>query len=477
MIKLKTLLLEVNNRNVYSSLSKYKGQKDIFCHFSSINNVSINFKSEYKRTPSGVYAHSIDFVLEDLESYFSGKLLQGFTHLPYCHILKKTSTNGIDNLKNMTKEDFYDYISKIFPNVRNEVKDRISGSIVIGQFFYDYVLNIVQRSKAKNLSNLLNILFRKMGIEYIYDDYSIIYPGDAEQIVFLTPLSYKHIETLINKYKNKKNLYSTLSSDFDRNLNMIQQYAKDRNLNLDDLLIRFFSEDMGAGAYKGINVIINNIPYTLLFTWGDKKYRSILSNYTNNPKVFSVFDDAVNKTIGENFLKYDSIKRHINEKRNRGRKKDYRYSSFFGRTMIRRPGINEIDYPLAKGADLQSYEGQEGWKGKLVWMTPDQFLKLAIPLYVDWEKKYRSEQWEKLKDRISKGLPMDFLVLEVDMEKRKVIGHEGRHRAHIAKELGIEKVPVLIYTGSKFKRVPQWSPEDHYAVGDVHNFEPEYGYK
>ena len=132
--------------------------------------------------------------------------------------------------------------------------------------------------------------------------------------------------------------------------------------------------------------------------------------------------------------------------------------------------LNELEYPLAKGEDLQSYEGMEGWKGKLVWMSPDKFLRLCYPL----PSYCRSEEsLDNLRYRMKNGLPLDFLLLAIDVAKRKVTGHEGRHRATIAKELGIEQVPVLIYTGNLFKRVPEWSPEDH-EMADKAEFKPEW---
>jgi len=135
----------------------------------------------------------------------------------------------------------------------------------------------------------------------------------------------------------------------------------------------------------------------------------------------------------------------------------------------KRHKIEEIEYPLAKGDDLQAYAGMEGWKGKLVWMDPDKFLGLAIPLN-DKEKSTLSLM--DLEMKMKAGKPLDFLVLVVDMNKRKVVGHEGRHRATIAKKLGIEKVPVLIYVGSGYKRVPDWDPEDH-EIADKQKFRSE----
>ena len=124
----------------------------------------------------------------------------------------------------------------------------------------------------------------------------------------------------------------------------------------------------------------------------------------------------------------------------------------------KRHNLEEINYPLAGKDDLHSYEGYEGWKGKIIYMDPDKFLSLINPL-PSWDE--RKESMKNLEYRIKNHLPLDFLVLWVDMEQHKIIGHEGRHRAIISKKLGIEKVPVLVYTGNNFKRVPEWKPEDH----------------
>lgn len=64
------------------------------------------------------------------------------------------------------------------------------------------------------------------------------------------------------------------------------------------------------------------------------------------------------------------------------------------------------------------------------------------------------------------------LMLWVDMNKQKVVGHEGIHRATVARELGIKKIPVLVYTGGSYTRVPHWTERDHDIVDNL-KFSPE----
>jgi hypothetical protein len=129
----------------------------------------------------------------------------------------------------------------------------------------------------------------------------------------------------------------------------------------------------------------------------------------------------------------------------------------------------ELEYPTASKKDQQSYEGVDGWKGKVIYMPPDKFLRLAAPLP---EGAFNKEVLKKLEDRMKNQLPIDFCVLEVNMRTKKVTGHEGRHRALTSKRLGIEKIPVLIYTGSEFERTPKWDKATHDIV-DKADFTPE----
>ena len=111
-----------------------------------------------------------------------------------------------------------------------------------------------------------------------------------------------------------------------------------------------------------------------------------------------------------------------------------------------------------------------GWKGKIVWMSPDKFLSLAAPL-----KYPEVDKLKKMVNRLRRGLPTDFLVLMIDPIENRVIAHEGRHRATVSKRLGIEKVPVLIYFSEykgAYPRVPKWTQSQHDYV-DKAEFHPE----
>jgi len=130
----------------------------------------------------------------------------------------------------------------------------------------------------------------------------------------------------------------------------------------------------------------------------------------------------------------------------------------------------ELEYPLAGKEDLHSYGGMEGWKGKIVWMTPDKFLSLCHPLPRGEEN---DESAQNLEYRMRNGLPLDFLVLKIDSKIKKVIGHEGRHRATVAKKLGITKVPVLVYFEEAYPRVPKWTDKEH-EFADKAEFDPEW---
>jgi hypothetical protein len=92
---------------------------------------------------------------------------------------------------------------------------------------------------------------------------------------------------------------------------------------------------------------------------------------------------------------------------------------------------------------------------KLVHMHPDTFLKHAhgdAPEN-EWIRNGISRsKVDRMKEHIQAGKPLDAPFLDVDVRTGEVGTHEGRHRSIASRELGIERVPVILYhrNGSKF---------------------------
>jgi hypothetical protein len=89
-------------------------------------------------------------------------------------------------------------------------------------------------------------------------------------------------------------------------------------------------------------------------------------------------------------------------------------------------------------------------QGFLVEMTPEQFLYYAGKRYgthpeTDTRHHYVFESsidW--LSKQIVEGKEIGIPILYVEKYTNQIDGHEGRHRATILKDLGIEKIPVML---------------------------------
>jgi hypothetical protein len=94
-------------------------------------------------------------------------------------------------------------------------------------------------------------------------------------------------------------------------------------------------------------------------------------------------------------------------------------------------------YPLAPKGTWYGEENYESTGGKMVEMSPEEFLKKARPLEVDESSR---ENIDDLKRHMQDGNSLDPLHFREETGKE-----DGRHRAIAAKELGIEKVPVIVW--------------------------------
>ena len=93
---------------------------------------------------------------------------------------------------------------------------------------------------------------------------------------------------------------------------------------------------------------------------------------------------------------------------------------------------NAVEYPLAPAGTRY-----EEFGGELTYMTPDEYLSRVRPLTLDEESL---DNIAALKSHVQSGGQLDPLhIYKSGVE-------DGRHRAYMAKELGIEKIPVALHT-------------------------------
>jgi len=89
-------------------------------------------------------------------------------------------------------------------------------------------------------------------------------------------------------------------------------------------------------------------------------------------------------------------------------------------------------------------------RASIVWMSPDEFLS-SVPAHgvpgsainmLEWD--FDSGSLKNLRKRIDEGKSMDILYLDYTRMFAGYPSHEGRHRAFLAKKMGIKEVPVMI---------------------------------
>jgi hypothetical protein len=117
------------------------------------------------------------------------------------------------------------------------------------------------------------------------------------------------------------------------------------------------------------------------------------------------------------------------------------------------------------------YDAQEFSEGKTLYMSPEDFLKLAAPLFTGGKAvdSYYKEQLEQ-------GAKLDVPYLNATYDDKtgdaKIIGHEGRHRAETLIKQGVKSMPVRFRMvgreGERFEDV-WWK--------DLGNMKTEFGHR
>jgi hypothetical protein len=113
-------------------------------------------------------------------------------------------------------------------------------------------------------------------------------------------------------------------------------------------------------------------------------------------------------------------------------------------------------YPMATKDKWYGDSDYEQRGGKIVNVSPDEYLESAKPLKMDDETR---ENVDLLKEHILSGKELDPLAL-YGTDKTSVKNSDGRHRAIAAKELGMKQVPVIDFTDTLGKpKTPPAEPQ------------------
>jgi GNAT superfamily N-acetyltransferase len=201
--------------------------------------------------------------------------------------------------------------------------------------------------------------------------------------------------------------------------------------SLDDIFKKYpdLTIDASVGK-KDINLSRIEVPKEMRNQGVGTQVMSDLSEYA----------DSIGKRItltpsgdfGGSVPKLKAFYKELGFVENKGKNKDFSTRE----TMYREPQSVEqsakAEYPLAPAGTRY-----EEFGGQLTYMTPDEYLSRVRPLELD---DVSLENIASLKSHVQSGGKLDPLHIYKDGKE------DGRHRAYMAKELGIKKIPVALHT-------------------------------
>ena len=114
--------------------------------------------------------------------------------------------------------------------------------------------------------------------------------------------------------------------------------------------------------------------------------------------------------------------------------------------------IEQKQLKFSVNEDLKYWQKRDP-NSKIVLMTPDEYLSETPSTYDEKRsaKGQPEEYWNQgslnyLKTKVDKGEVFETPFLDYSNKFRGWASHEGRHRAFLAKKMGVKKIPVIIIT-------------------------------
>ena len=96
------------------------------------------------------------------------------------------------------------------------------------------------------------------------------------------------------------------------------------------------------------------------------------------------------------------------------------------------------EYPIAPIGEWYGEANYQQTGGQMKFMSPDEFLSSVRPLNIDEGSR---DNINDLKKHMMLGKTLDPLIIFSNGKE------DGRHRAIAARELGISKLPVIVWEG------------------------------
>jgi len=161
------------------------------------------------------------------------------------------------------------------------------------------------------------------------------------------------------------------------------------------------------------------------------------------------------------------------------------YDAHFDKTIVGE-GLTRKEY----------YKKYKDMSGDVVQMSPSEYMELAAR--GQWEanierntkdwgsyekfkefvfgERMSQEKLGRLKEELSKGEKLDIPSLEYDSKTGTLKNQEGYHRAKLAQEMGIEKIPVMVVNNPKLSQ-PQGEGKIYHGgtAKDLKSFKVGYG--
>ena len=232
------------------------GKPNLFASFTNIDKLGVNPKSDFN-TPIGIYSYPADYVVKQVKQHGGNMRKLPFAgNSPFVSIFS-IGGNVVDLTKMTTASNkkYYQQLEKLYPNI--PVKEIIIDkreyyrNAPEGAKFYYTTKEIAMRLSKDNFIVRWNGIFRKLGIDALYDPgKGLIHHNEETQCVAFSLSSIEYVYRSYNKW----------ADDSEKN----GEESKEKNMKLIDIYnsVKELGKEKIISKLKEIPEIITVMPKT-----------------------------------------------------------------------------------------------------------------------------------------------------------------------------------------------------------------------